>query len=295
MINQYQIFENLQNAKKYLVNNNIPETDEKFVKLKELLKGNLGYIGTFTKWMYNDRESFGKIEDTFKLLKKTNNFSKNIDDFKKLEDLYDYLQNFEINRIVDRTINGLPSWTKKYANDELRSLIGMNIEWAEFVRRFYTEKGGRYNEHSEYWTKPVKFKTYGGWLVNETKIYIKNLKGEWNLPTILKKISNANPTLEEGVDYDIVFKKPTMLMLRIYNFKTSKKIGSPPWCIVSSESMFLSYVTNMTNQYFLWDFTKEISDKRHMIGTTVEASGKITSGHWANDDTINDLTYLDRI
>ena len=295
MIEQYQIFENLQKAKKYLSEHNIRETDPKFIKLRELLKNNLGYIGTFTEWMYRDREDINTITDVFNKLKNINNLDKQIEEFEKMEDLYDYLQSFETKRIVDKTINGLPSYTKKYVNDELRNLIALNIEWAEFVRKFYTEKGGRYNEHSKYWnlSTDTERDNYSDWLIDETKIYIQNLKGEWNLSTILKKISDSD--LVEGKDFDIVEKKPLLLMLRIYTYKASKELGARKWCIVTSEGMFRRYVTDFANQYFVWDFTKDISDIRHMIGTTIGQSGKITSGHWANDHSIKDLTYLDRL
>jgi hypothetical protein len=55
--------------KKLLAELNIPQTDPKFVKLRELLKNNLGYMGQFTKWYIKDREDWGKIEDTFRELK----------------------------------------------------------------------------------------------------------------------------------------------------------------------------------------------------------------------------------
>jgi len=85
-----------------------------------------------------------------------------------------------------------------------------------------------------------KFKTYEEWLLDETKIYIQNLKGEWNLKTILKKIDESD--LVEGVDFDMVERTPELLMLRIYTYKASKQIGARQWCIVTSESMFKHYM-----------------------------------------------------
>ena len=82
-------------------------------------------------------------------------------------------------------------------------------------------------------------------------------------------------------------------MIRVNDYKASCKIGSKHWCISTSQSMWDSYVNDFTNQYFVYDFTKDISDIRHMIGTTVSPGGKITSGHWADDSTIRDLSVLD--
>ena len=97
IITDYKLFENLDKAKKLLDELHIPHTDPKFLKLKELLKNNMGYMGTFTKWYIKDNESWDKIEEIFKMLK-TTQIDKPIEEFEKLEDLYDFIQNYEINK-----------------------------------------------------------------------------------------------------------------------------------------------------------------------------------------------------
>ena len=287
MIEQYKIFENLQQAKKFLADKNIPETDPKFIKLRELLKNNLGYMGQFTEWMYKDHEPFDKIEDTFIKLKNINNLDKKIEDFKKLEDLYDYLQLFENSKKVNQLINQLPSHTRKYADNKLKDLLSLNIQYFDGIKGFYRKKGGRYNEHSQFWQKPSEFKTYNEWLYDITKTFIKNLTGEYNSETMKKKI--------EGLNVDVIEDRPDLLMVRVHDYDASKKLGSPLWCIVTSESMWNHYVNDFTNQYFVFDFSKDVSDIHHMIGTTVSPGGKITSGHWADDSTIRDLNYIDQL
>ena len=128
MIEQYTLFENLQKAKKFLADNKISETDERFVKLRDMLKNNLGYMAAFTKWMYKDRESFERLEDVFKKLTSISNLDRQVDEFKKMEDLYDYLQEFEINRKVKQVLKSLPSRTRELANDELKNLIKLNAD-----------------------------------------------------------------------------------------------------------------------------------------------------------------------
>jgi len=285
MVDQYKIFENLQQAKKYLADNNIPESDPRFIKLRELLRNNLGYMGQFTEWMYRDRESFDRIEDTFSKLKNINNLDKKVEDFDKLEDLYDYLQKFESDRKVKQVVNSLPSNTKKYVDEKLINLLSLNSQYADEIKGFYKKKGGRYNEHSRYWDKPSKFETYNEWLYDITDTFIKNLGGEFNSENIKKKM--------EGLNVDVIEDRPDLLMLRVYDYAASKVLGSTHWCISTSESMWNHYVNDFTNQYFVWDFSKDRSDIQHMIGTTVSPGGKITSGHWADDSTIRDLNYID--
>ena len=39
--------------------------------------------------------------------------------------------------------------------------------------------------------------------------------------------------------------------------------------------MWDNYVDGTTKQYFIWDFTKPISDKKHMIGATIGLNNKV--------------------
>lgn len=277
MIEQYNIFENLQKAKKYLRDNNIPESDTRFKQLREIFKDNLGYIGPFTVWMYKDRENLDKIEDVYKKLKSVQNLDRQIDSFEKMEDLYDYLQDFEINRKVNQVIKSLPSRTRELVNDELRNLIKLNAEEKTInaLKDFYSKKGGRYKDIES--------------LIKDTKDYINNLKGDFNSESIKKKIK------ENNLDVDIVIDTPELLMIRVNDYGASCKIGSKHWCISTSESMWNHYKTDFTQQYFVYDFTKDISDKRHMIGTTISPGGKISSAHWADDTYISDLSVLDEL
>ena len=278
MIEQYILFENLQKAKKYLRDNNIPETDTRFVQLREIFKNNLGYIGPFTIWMYKDRENLDRIEDVYKKLISVPNLDKQIDEFKKMEDLYDYLQSFEIDRKVNQVIKSLPSISRRLANDELKELIRLNPEdkIVNALKDFYSKKGGRYSKNDDATA-----------LIKDTRDFINNLKGNFNSETIKKRL--------EGLNVDIVVDTPELLMARIHDYDASSKVGSKHWCISNSQSMWNSYVNDFTNQYFVWDFTKDIDDKRHMIGTTISPGGKITSGHWSDDSSIRDLSVLDEL
>jgi len=272
IITDYKLFENLDKAKKLLDELHIPHTNPKFLELKELLKNNMGYMGTFTKWYIKDHESFEKIDEIFKMLK-TIQIDKPIEEFEKLEDLYDYIQSYEINKKKNQVINALPSRTRELVNSEFRNLISLNSEYAKHLKDWYSKKGGRY--------KDIKS------LISDTTDFIKNLKGGFNLEAILKKA--------EGYNVDIVDAKPELLMLRINDYAASKALGSKHWCITTSESMFRSYVTEFTVQYFFYDFTKDISDNKHMIGATISPTGKISNAHWSDDAAVRDMGYFDEL
>ena len=68
LIKSYLLFENLQQAKKILANNNIPEDSPDFLKIKDLLKNNLGYAGWFTMMFYENNISLKELKDLFDII-----------------------------------------------------------------------------------------------------------------------------------------------------------------------------------------------------------------------------------
>lgn len=53
-MNRFKIFENVQQARSFLRENDIPETDLIYVEIRELLRGNEGYVGWLTRMAYDD-------------------------------------------------------------------------------------------------------------------------------------------------------------------------------------------------------------------------------------------------
>ena len=292
---EYKLFENLQKARKLLADNRIPETDPQFKKLREMLSANPGYIGQFTKWLFgiDDAEKetevdddgmvrqrarrehrnptpFSELEEIYKALK-TIRIDKPIEDFKRAEDLYDYIQSFEINKKTNQVINAIPSKARELVTDKLRDLISLNSDVAPLLKDFYSKKGG-------------KFKTSKD-LYNDTYGLIENIRGGFNLETIKKKA--------QGLNAEAVLESPEMLILAVYDFPASSKLGSKSWCISNSQSYWNNYVNEFTTQYFIYDFTKPISDNRHMIGVTVSPSGSFHAAHFADDAAVRDYSIFD--
>ena len=108
----------------------------------------------------------------------------------------------------------------------------------------------------------------------------------------VKPIGSSTPGI---YDVEVIIETPDLLMVRVNNFKSSHIIGSSHWCISQSSSYWSSYVNEFTQQYFIYDFTKDISDIKHMIGATISPSGKITHAHFANDRAVGDLSYFDNL
>jgi len=264
IVKDYKLFENLQKSKKILKDLNIPETNETYLKLREMLKNNNGYLGKFTKWLFIDHESFEQLEEMYKDLLKFQ-LDKPIDSFDKLENLYDYIQSKTIGSKTNQVINALPSRTRQLVNKELTDLISLNVDSADLIRDFYSKKGGR-------------FKTIND-LLKETKTLIENSKGDYNLDSIKKSL--------DGLNVNIVYETPELLIVTVGDYESSCKIGSRHWCIATSKNMWDNYVDGTTKQYFIWDFTKSISDKKHMIGATIGLNNKVKTAHWADDTRVD--------
>lgn len=83
-----KIFENLQKAKSILKKNGIPETNSDFIKLKELLSKNIGYLGKFTEWLVFNKIPYSRLENLYDFLIK-NKLDKPIDEFENPEKIID--------------------------------------------------------------------------------------------------------------------------------------------------------------------------------------------------------------
>jgi hypothetical protein len=267
---EYQLFENLQKAKKLLADNKIPETHPDFIKLRTMLSNNTGYMGQFTKWLFIDRTEFSQLDMIFKELLKIN-IDKPIEEFEKAEELFDYITKFEINRKTNQVINAIPSKARELATPKLKQLIALNIDVAASIKDFYSKKGGKFKNSKD--------------LYDDTQALIQNLKGDFNLETIKVKASKLNT--------DIIYETPELLILQVNDFKASNEMGSKSWCISTQQSYWNSYVNEFTNQYFIYDFTKSISDKRHLIGTTISPSGSFHAAHFADDSRVSDYSIFD--
>jgi hypothetical protein len=66
---EWKLNENLSTARKILKDMSIPETDETFIKLKNDLKNNTGYLGWLTKMIYINKVSESDINQVIELIK----------------------------------------------------------------------------------------------------------------------------------------------------------------------------------------------------------------------------------
>lgn len=266
--------EDMQQARAILKKLQIPEQHPEFQQIKQmLLKDNkIGYVGKFTQWRFKDREPLEKILDVYEMLKDHPTKVPPIHTFKTVEDLFDFLQGSGINTKVNQVINQIPSRARQNVTDKLKKLIELNIKHVEALKDFYAKKGGKFKDPNS--------------LYKETESLIKNLGGDFNKETFLKRV--------KGHNVDIILERPDLLVLRPLDYRASQELGSQSWCISYNKSYWDSYVDVFSNQYFIYDFTKNLSEKESMIGATINPDGTIKAAHF-KDDSVCRNAYLEEL
>ena len=275
------INESMQQARAVLKKQGIPEQDSRFQQLKQMLldDNKIGYVGKFTKWIFEDRESWDKLIEVYDMVKKHTHQVPPIDTFKKLEDLFDYLQGSTITVAANKALKAIEKRLIYFKMDprqkeKLNALLEMNVKYVDQLFDFYNKKGR-------------KFKSFAD-LFEESQALIKNLSGGFNLQQMKKKIKDTKSNVE------ISLERPDLLVIRPIDYEASCALGSRNWCISYSKNYWDSYADVFSNQYFIYDFTKDLSNKKSMIGVTVNPDGSFKASHF-KDDSQASKEYIDTL
>lgn len=100
---------------------------------------------------------------------------------------------------------------------------------------------------------------------------------------------NALSSKLEGNGIKPCYDKDGVVIFHVENFATSKKLGSPSWCISRTSNYFEDYTENGARQYFMYDFNEKETSNTSMIGFTIKKDGSVLASHLKNDD---DFTFL---
>jgi len=256
------IRENVNQAKSVLRKNNIPETDRRYVELKEMLekRNKLGYIGVFTKWMAAG-SPIQELKELFELIQTTNvKKIPPIDTFQTAEQMYDTIRSLETTTKADNLISRIPSRARAVLDTpELRNFINaLDEKNLEYVKSYFLGYSGGF-VNSQY-KNPEDF-------FPSLEAYVENLNSDWNLTKVL-------PQVQKFDDVKIIYKSPELLVFTISDYETSKELCSKEFCIATSKHYFDTYVHTFSNQFLIYDFTKKPSDVRSIIGATLEPNNK---------------------
>lgn len=257
IIKKFILFENVQQSRKILRNLDIQEDNVDYLKLKELLRSNMGYLGKFTEWHFNDNISLFKLTQLYHNLSSTE-LDKPITYYKSYDDIKNAIILKYSSVISNQVIKSIPSRNRKLFTKEVEDLVIRNHDYITQIKKLFLIKGGGYENTED--------------MVNGINILIRNIKRGWTI---------------DSIDYlpeELVYKNEYLLILWVNSYERSMQLGTANWCITTSESDWNSYIEDFSKQYFIYDFSKNIEDDLSMIGVTV---GAYTEGIEAVQDRYN--------
>lgn len=104
--------ENIQQARSILRKTGNDETHKDFNRLRDLLSGNRGYVGHFTRWLLVDKIPFKRLESLYNEHLKNKRLPTPINNYKTPEDVIESLLNVEIETALNQMVKAIPSRTR---------------------------------------------------------------------------------------------------------------------------------------------------------------------------------------
>lgn len=93
----------------------------------------------------------------------------------------------------------------------------------------------------------------------------------------------------------ILFEAEDYLVLEIDNFKQSKAMGSPSWCISREQYHFDTYTEGGNIQVFAYDFSLTSKDNKSIVGVTLTRHMKVHAAHNKNDTELRDKAIKQKV
>lgn len=276
------------------------ERDPEFVKIREMLKDNLGYLYSFTYFYFVEMVSMEELESTYKdlieykhlldrLPKKfdANFIDPNIqNNFEKLVDGIDNLKDY---RKIKKVIDKLTPELKKDYNDSPPAIKELFHE----VARAFTDELGKDESGKVDSAKQEKlWKSFFGEvreIAGVGRRYFGSLRRYKNIREFIKAAQNYLVSSQnEGIvafydridkcnekygylGADIVFDENGILVIEVKSFQANQMLnGHTRHCIKDYMSQWDSYVTNRdAKQYYIYNFNIGQYDNKSVIGITI--------------------------
>jgi len=277
------------------------EREPSFVKIRELLKDNPGYIYAFTYFYYVEMVTFQELENIYKkviqyrdlLDRLPKRFDANFIDVniknnaEVLVDGLDTLEDYKkIKKIVDRL-------TPELKRDYNAAPQVIKDQFAEIARAF--DDLGKVDGKTDEAEKEKLQKAFFGGVrdIGGAKVYVGQLKRYKNIREFIKaaqnhlkasqnsdiiafydKINKCNEKFG-NLGADIAFDENGILILEIKSFQANQMLnGHTRHCIKDYLSQWENYVSSRNNkQYYIYNFNIPQYDNKSVIGITI-ATGR---------------------
>ena len=267
------INENLAKARAVLRQVDKPQTNPDFVKLRNLLSNNLGYIGKFTEWMFLNKVSYDQLESLYNRIKDVR-LAKPIDQFSTPEEVIDSLIRKTTQSDLNQMLGAIPSQTREFLKEcddfeELENFLTQHADKKSAIIDFFSKKGGRYGEYD------------GDEVIGQI---IEDL----DKVVDAKSISDIATMAKSSEHVKFVLENAKVLIVAV-DYEGIQEVGSSYWCITEDDYTFNDYVLegNGPRIQLVSYFKDKIPfvDDQSVLGVTWDLEDEdIHAAHWEDDN-----------
>lgn len=248
-------FENLTQAKSI-----IAKKMEGYEKLKTLLAKNLGYIGKFTEYLFNENVPYDSLVELYNMLLelKSRGQAINISEL-KYEKVLDTIEKTKNELSVRTLINQFPSDQKNLA----RELVKKNASNFQLLL-----KASKIEDISAFISKISRYKSESE-LKTALQLFSRNrMNSKEKVLEYVKNSKSSKVTLDKG----------ELLIIHVGAFDDMKVLGSDSsWCILG-QHMWNTY-TKDRFQFIMYDYSLSEFETKFKIGFTLNSNGTIHAAH----------------
>jgi hypothetical protein len=301
----------------------VAETNPNFLKIKELLRDNPGYVLAFVKFFFEEEVPFEELKAMYDRIKEYRSVISTLpmpveryadvvpdenDQRKGFERLGDDIAKLETKRIVKKFVDRLPgdfvvrnpnapdrgatvpSIRRAYQNapDAMKEKIaGIVKAFDEFGKNPDGTIDHTKNKELQdlFFDKIQRYRN-----LNEVIVAAQNFiksANNGNMVKFMQAIQNTNKKFGELNGAEIVYEQGDILIIEIKSFQANKELNSnTSHCIASSSYQWDNYVgadSNFNKQYYIYNFALPPSDDKSVIGITIAPKYQIRACHTKSD------------
>ena len=304
------------------------ETNPEFLKIKEMLRDNPGYVYAFTKFFFEEEVPFEELKAMYAKIKKNraviNTLPMRVEEYadieatssdqrKGFERLGDDMTKLEEKRIVKKFVDRLPgdftvtipaakdkgtvvaSIKRAYQNSSAaikEKVHGIALAFDEFGKSPDGSKDEKKNKELQdmFFDKVKRYRNLNE-VIQAALSFIKSANNG-NISKFLQTIQNVNKKYGELNGAEVVYDEEGVLIIEVKSYHANKELNSnTSHCIASSSYQWDNYVgsdSNFNKQYYIYNFNLQPNDNKSVIGITIQPRGEIRACHLKNDAGFSD-------
>jgi len=299
------------------------ETNPEFIKIRDMLRDNPGYVYAFTRFFFEEEVPFDDLKDMYAKIKEHRAVISTLpmpveryaditpddkDKRKGFERLGDDIGKLELNRITKKWTDRLPgdftvtnqgakdkgvqvpSIKRAYQNspDAIKEKVaGIAKAFDEFGKESDGSIDHKKNKELQdlFFDKIKRYRNLNE-VIQAAIGYIKSANNA-SISKFFQNIQRVNEKYGELNGADIVYDDHNILILEIRSFFANKELNAnTSHCIASSSYQWDNYVgsdNNFNKQYYIYNFNLSPGDDKSVIGITIAPRSEIRACHTKSD------------